>query len=105
MKRILIQTAVLTASTTMLTSCFDEIKQVVMGDTAPAEQAAPAEPAEKEAVPGAEAAAKDEPASQGEPEYVLAPDFHVYDKDGNPVPLSEFFGKPIVLNFWTSWAC
>ncbi len=44
MKRILIQTAVLTASTTMLTSCFDEIKQVVMGDTVPAEQAAPAEP-------------------------------------------------------------
>ena len=45
MKRILIQTAVLTASTTMLTSCFDEIKQVVMGEPAPAEQAAPAEPA------------------------------------------------------------
>ena len=63
----------------------------------------PAEPAVKEAVPGAEAAAKDEPASQGEPEYVLAPDFHVYDKDGNPVHLSEFFGKPIVLNFWASW--
>ena len=44
MKRFLIQTAVLTASTTMLTSCFDEIKQIVAGDPAPAETAAPAEP-------------------------------------------------------------
>ena len=43
MKRLLIQTAVLTASTTMLTSCFDEIKQVIAGDAAPAEAAAPAE--------------------------------------------------------------
>ena len=44
MKRLLIQTAVLTASTTMLTSCFDEIKQMIQGEPAPAEQAAPAEP-------------------------------------------------------------
>ena len=33
----------------------------------------------------------------------LAPDFTVYDKDGNEVNLSSFFGKPIVLNFWASW--
>lgn len=45
MKRILIQTAVLTTATTMLTSCFDEVKQMVMGEPAPAEQPAPAEPA------------------------------------------------------------
>ena len=32
-----------------------------------------------------------------------APDFTVYDKDGNAVQLSDFFGKPIVLNFWASW--
>ena len=38
-----------------------------------------------------------------EPEDILAPDFHVYDKDGNTVHLSDFFGKPIVLNFWASW--
>ena len=34
---------------------------------------------------------------------VTAPDFTVYDRDGNPVSLSDFFGKPIVLNFWASW--
>ena len=32
-----------------------------------------------------------------------APDFTVYDREGNPVKLSSFFGKPIVLNFWASW--
>ena len=32
-----------------------------------------------------------------------APDFKVYDKDGNQVALSSFLGKPIVLNFWASW--
>ena len=33
----------------------------------------------------------------------LAPDFTVTDMDGNEVKLSDFFGKPIVLNFWASW--
>ncbi len=32
-----------------------------------------------------------------------APDFSVLDPDGNPVRLSDFFGKPIVVNFWASW--
>ena len=34
---------------------------------------------------------------------VEAPDFTVYDEDGNPVKLSDFRGKPVVLNFWASW--
>ena len=33
----------------------------------------------------------------------LAPDFTVYDLDGNQVHLSDFFGKPIIINFWASW--
>ena len=32
-----------------------------------------------------------------------APDFTVVDADGKEVKLSDFFGKPIVLNFWASW--
>ena len=36
-------------------------------------------------------------------EQVAAPDFTVYDVSGNPVKLSDYFGKPIVLNFWASW--
>ncbi|WKY47566.1 TlpA disulfide reductase family protein [Eubacteriaceae bacterium ES3] len=32
-----------------------------------------------------------------------APDFLVFDANGNAVRLSDFEGKPIVLNFWASW--
>lgn len=38
-----------------------------------------------------------------EPEKVLVPDFTVYDPEGNEVHLSDFIGKPIVLNFWARW--
>ena len=36
-------------------------------------------------------------------EKILAPDFTVYDLDGNEVHLSDFVGNPVVLNFWASW--
>lgn len=42
-------------------------------------------------------------ADSDEQEQVAAPDFTVYDASGNPVKLSDYFGKPIVLNFWASW--
>ena len=32
-----------------------------------------------------------------------APDFTMQDASGNAVKLSSFKGKPVVLNFWTSW--
>ena len=32
-----------------------------------------------------------------------APDFTVYDAEGNEIHLSDYVGKPIVLNFWASW--
>ena len=38
-----------------------------------------------------------------ENQKTLAPDFTVYDADGNQVKLHDFIGKPIVLNFWASW--
>ena len=44
-----------------------------------------------------------EPEATEDPHIIHAPDFRVYDKDGNIVRLSDFFGKPIVLNFWASW--
>jgi thiol-disulfide isomerase/thioredoxin len=34
---------------------------------------------------------------------LLAPDFLVYDENGNEVHLYDYIGKPIVLNFWASW--
>ncbi|MBE6813498.1 MAG: redoxin domain-containing protein [Ruminococcaceae bacterium] len=32
-----------------------------------------------------------------------APDFTVYDADGNAHKLSDYKGKPVVVNFWASW--
>ncbi|MBQ3126854.1 MAG: TlpA family protein disulfide reductase [Clostridia bacterium] len=37
------------------------------------------------------------------PEVYPAPDFTVYDGEGNAVHLSDFLGQPVVLNFWASW--
>ena len=44
-----------------------------------------------------------ENANSEEPELKLAPDFTVYDLEGNEVHLSDYFGKPIIVNFWASW--
>lgn len=33
----------------------------------------------------------------------LAPDFYMEDAEGNGYKLSDFRGKPVVLNFWASW--
>lgn len=41
--------------------------------------------------------------SSAEPEKIPAVDVTVYDIDGNEVHLSDYFGKPIVMNFWASW--
>ena len=34
---------------------------------------------------------------------IKAPDITITDLNGNTVNLSDYFGKPIVLNFWASW--
>lgn len=41
--------------------------------------------------------------TSGEAKRELAPDFTVYDRDKGEVHLSDFLGKPVVLNFWASW--
>ena len=38
-----------------------------------------------------------------EQELQLAPDFVVYDAQGNAARLTDYRGKPVVLNFWASW--
>ena len=32
-----------------------------------------------------------------------APDFTVFDEDGKQVKLSDYKGKPVVINFWATW--
>ena len=34
---------------------------------------------------------------------ILAPDFTVLDANGKEVKLSDFRGKPVVVNFWATW--
>ena len=43
-----------------------------------------------------------ETAAPTEPDY-SAPDFAMQDWEGNTLRLSEFEGKPVILNFWASW--
>lgn len=45
----------------------------------------------------------EESSESTENQLTQAPDFTVYDLDGNEVNLSDFFGKPIIVNFWASW--
>lgn len=77
------------------------------------EEAAPAEPEQTENEPTeteSEEVEPEEPAS-GEtapeetepPEPIMAPDFMVVDGDGNEVYLSDFAGKPVVINIWATW--
>jgi thiol-disulfide isomerase/thioredoxin len=42
-------------------------------------------------------------AGETEPAKQLAPDFTVYDLEGNAHKLSDFRGKPVILNFWATW--
>ena len=51
---------------------------------------------EETSVPG-------ETAAETEAQGSEAPDFTVYDLEGNAHKLSDFRGKPVLLNFWASW--
>ena len=42
-------------------------------------------------------------AAETEAQGSEAPDFTVYDLEGNARKLSDFRGKPVLLNFWASW--
>lgn len=57
--------------------------------------------AENDSADTENSSAEDEASQNSEQSQV--PDFTVTDSDGNEVKLSDFFGKPIVLNFWASW--
>ncbi len=39
----------------------------------------------------------------GDESAVAAPDFTVYDAQGKEVRLSDFKGKPVIVNFWATW--
>jgi len=43
------------------------------------------------------------PGSDAAGQRAAAPDFTVYTRDGEEAQLSDYAGKPVVLNFWASW--
>lgn len=53
----------------------------------------------------AEAQSQQDTSSEDEThsQLIAAPDFKAYDAEGNEVRLSDYIGKPLVLNFWASW--
>lgn len=55
------------------------------------------------AVTEAETTAEQQTHETTAPAVSYAPDFEVLDKDGNTVKLSDFRGKPVVVNFWATW--
>lgn len=62
-------------------------------------------PSEGETEPPAPETEKDEEKDEEKPKQPKnpAPDFTVLDENGNEVKLSDFRGKPVVLNFWATW--
>ena len=75
-------------------SSLMEPQQLATTPTTTTEATAPATEAAEETT---------EPTEAAEPETIPAPDFTVLDWDGNEVKLSDYIGKPIVLNFWAHW--
>ena len=78
--------------------------------TEPTEPAEPSEPTEPtEPSDPTEPDKPTEPTEPTEPEKPKkeltnpAPGFTVLDYNGNQVQLSDYIGKPIVLNFWATW--
>ena len=66
----------------------------------PAATATPEPDSSSEATPDPDSGNTGEDARE---ERIEAPDFTVYDGQDEPVQLSGFEGKPVILNFWASW--
>lgn len=79
---------------------YDKYSSEVETERLVAEESVPEETPVEEPEP--EVTAPEEP-SEEEPALVMAPDFTVYDAEGNAVNLSDYIGKPTVINFWASW--
>lgn len=43
------------------------------------------------------------PSGEDTLQYPRYTDITVFDKDGKPVKLSDYEGKPVILNFWATW--
>lgn len=86
---------------TVLTTTAPTEATVGATETMPAENSGEVAPTDSQ-----ETSVQDTEPTATEPattELPFAPDFTVYDAEGNSYMLSDFRGKPVVLNFWASW--
>ena len=92
------------AGTTHLVLLDDNVSQVneAAPSTPAAEEATPHSPQPQQAQP-VNTPTDEEQEPEKKPLSMSIPDFTVYDVNGNEVKLSDFVGKPIVLNFFASW--
>lgn len=84
---------------TELTKVYNVDTELMMpGDTValPTENAVQ-EPAETEP------SEKEDKEDSVQSDREAAPDFTVIDGEGNKVSLSDFVGKPVIVNFWATW--
>ena len=90
----------------------DTTSLVILDDGATkTDESAPSDNAQKEVPPESDSTQdpEEDPTKDEEKEAektpiaMSIPDFTVYDVNGNEVKLSDFIGKPIVLNFFASW--
>ena len=63
---------------------------------------APAATASPEQAGPEEEAAAEEPQAE-ESAAAAVPDFTIYTDEGDAVQLSDFAGRPVIVNFWASW--
>lgn len=63
------------------------------------------EEAENNAANAADATASDaaDASASDNPDTAAAPDFSMTDAEGKVLNLTDFKGKPVLLNFWASW--
>lgn len=81
-------------------------RQEVIGDHSPSWQEPSTNPPESSPATDPEESSEPENNPQEDEDTskkVVAPDFSVYNVEGEKVQLSDFIGKPIILNFWASW--
>ena len=90
---VLFLAAVLLGARLLYQSLQDKVQLVGL---VPQSTVEPAQSPDSGAVPPEETQPETQPRKQ-------VPDFTVYDLDGNAYRLSDFRGKPVILNFWASW--
>ena len=93
-------------------SALDQMTQTADGSEEGRDDTAEADSAEKDgAADGSETAEAGQEADSGtdaeaddtSSQRQQAVDFTVFDAEGQEVKLSDFFGKPVVVNFWATW--